>query len=209
MNCREFRKRLAEELDAQWVPDGKAAELPVELVRHARECRECARDLARVELLTRSATVTMEAPSGLADRVADSVLARARVRTRVERVRRWSVGIAAAAVLVVGSVLSTTYFLERNGTEAAVQHTVVVRFEFQAPEARTVAVVGDWNGWDPETHVMVDPEGDGTWEIEITVEPDRDYRYQFLVDGEEWVPDPTAPITVSDGFGGTNSVLDV
>ncbi len=36
---------------------------------------------------------------------------------------------------------------------------------------------------------------------------DRSYTYGFVIDGERWVPDPGAPETVEDGFGGVNSIL--
>jgi hypothetical protein len=32
------------------------------------------------------------------------------------------------------------------------------------------------------------------------------YQYKFIVDGSQWIPDPTDPDTAPDGFGGTNSV---
>ena len=35
----------------------------------------------------------------------------------------------------------------------------------------------------------------------------RSYTYSFVIDGERWVPDPGAPETVDDGFGGVNSIL--
>jgi hypothetical protein len=87
--------------------------------------------------------------------------------------------------------------------------TVVVRLELAAPAAESVAVVGDWNGWDPRAHPLSERNSTGLWEIEIEILSGEEYRYQFLVDGEQWIPDPEAPITVSDGFGGTNSVLNI
>ncbi len=38
-----------------------------------------------------------------------------------------------------------------------------VAFAVWAPNARTVAVLGDWNGWDPRRNVML-PRGGGVWE---------------------------------------------
>ena len=32
------------------------------------------------------------------------------------------------------------------------------------------------------------------------------FQYKFIVSGTQWIPDPTNPNTVPDGFGGTNSV---
>jgi hypothetical protein len=56
---------------------------------------------------------------------------------------------------------------------------------------------------------MTDVDGDGIWQIEIEVQPDKEYQYQFLINGERWIPDPEAPMNVDDGFGGENSVLNI
>jgi hypothetical protein len=52
-------------------------------------------------------------------------------------------------------------------------------------------------------------DGDGVWEIEIPLKKGEEHQYQFLVDGESWIPDPEAPLQVGDGFGGVNSVLQI
>ena len=35
----------------------------------------------------------------------------------------------------------------------------------------------------------------------------EDYQYQFLVNGETWIPDPKSPVKVDNGFGGVNSLI--
>jgi 1,4-alpha-glucan branching enzyme len=87
--------------------------------------------------------------------------------------------------------------------------TVTVHLTLEAPTARTVSVVGDWNQWNPDAHVMKDANEDGVWEIRLKLEPDQVYQYQFIINDERWIPDPESPVKVDDGFGGTNSVLDV
>ena len=72
-----------------------------------------------------------------------------------------------------------------------------------------MTVVGDWNAWEPDAQRLKDTDGDGKWEITIKVERDGEYRYQFIVDDEDWISDPAAPLQVKDGFGGTNSVLNI
>jgi len=88
-------------------------------------------------------------------------------------------------------------------------HRITVHLTLEAPEAENVAVVGDWNKWDPEVHQMRDENGDGIWELSIHIEEGGEYQYQFLINGEKWIPDPKAPLKVKDGFGGTNSILDI
>jgi 1,4-alpha-glucan branching enzyme len=108
-------------------------------------------------------------------------------------------------VLVVAAVVVTSAVIGSG----AQSDSVVVHLSLEAPEAEAVSVVGDWNDWDPKAHVMKDENGDGVWEVRIEVSKDREYEYQFLLNGDKWIPDPNAPLHVSDGFGGKNSVLNI
>jgi hypothetical protein len=91
---------------------------------------------------------------------------------------------------------------------AEVSHdTVYVRFDLSAPKAREVGVAGSFNGWRPETVRMARGAG-GVWSVTVPLAV-GEHRYQFVVDGRRWVPDPAAPAVVDDGFGGRNSVIVV
>lgn len=81
-----------------------------------------------------------------------------------------------------------------------------VRFVLRAPGARSVSVVGDFNGWSAQTHRLQDEDHDGVWTLTIGLKPGV-YQYNLLVDGTRWVSDPAADGRRSDGFGGFNSVL--
>ncbi|MCB9600952.1 MAG: DUF1592 domain-containing protein [Sandaracinus sp.] len=70
----------------------------------------------------------------------------------------------------------------------------------------SVSVAGSFNGWDASAWPMRD-EG-GTWTLTRVV-PEGSYEYKFVLDGSEWVPDPSATATTPDGFGGVNSVVVV
>lgn len=83
-----------------------------------------------------------------------------------------------------------------------------VRFSLYEPDAKKVHVVGDFNNWSTIADPLYDHEGNGLWSIVIPLPPGR-YEYKFLLDGEKWVPDPSNPQRVNDGFGGVNSVLVV
>ncbi|MCF7914331.1 MAG: isoamylase early set domain-containing protein [Spirochaetaceae bacterium] len=89
------------------------------------------------------------------------------------------------------------------------QEVITVHLTLEAPEAQSVAVVGDWNGWNPEKNRMSDSNKDGIWELRLKLEKGGEYQYQFLINGNRWIPDPDAPLKVEDGFGGTNSVLNI
>jgi len=83
---------------------------------------------------------------------------------------------------------------------------VLARLSLQAPQARRVAVAGDFNGWSPEAAPLSRGPG-GAWSGELALPRGR-HQYMFVVDGQ-WVTDPTAPVTLDDGFGHRNAVLDL
>lgn len=84
---------------------------------------------------------------------------------------------------------------------------VYVEFVLEAPEAGSVAVAGDFTGWDPEI-ALEDPDGDGVWSGRARLGPGV-HEYMFVVDGSEWVTDPYAPRYADDGFGNRNAVVAI
>lgn len=82
----------------------------------------------------------------------------------------------------------------------------VLRFRVHAPGAKSVSLVGDFNGWDPSVHPMTRGDG-GWWEVGITL-PAGSYQYAYRVDGVTVTP-PDAEVIVDDGFGGRNGVIVV
>ena len=83
----------------------------------------------------------------------------------------------------------------------------VVRFVFAAPEARSVALAGDFNGWSREATPLEDLDGRGQWSVTLTLPAGR-HEYAFVVDGERWVADPFAAVA-RDEFGQESSVVRV
>jgi len=81
-----------------------------------------------------------------------------------------------------------------------------VQFVFVAPQARRVAVVGDFNDWDVAAAPLT--LAGGVWSGQLEV-PFGRHDYAFVVDGERWVRDPNAPRAPADEFGGGYSVLVV
>lgn len=84
----------------------------------------------------------------------------------------------------------------------------VIQFVLVAPDAGTVALVGDFNDWDTTATPLMRGVGDGVWSVTVPLSPGR-YRYSFLVDGTTWLRDPQAARTVEDEFGRPNSVLTI
>lgn len=84
-----------------------------------------------------------------------------------------------------------------------------VQFVLVAPDAKKVAVVGDFNGWDA-SHAAYQAQhrGGGVWSVTAPV-PVGHHRYSFVVDDSLWVADPTAPRVVDNDYGVENSALVV
>lgn len=160
------------------------------------------RDLDRVDALLR-AQARAPAPA-----VAPAVLSRLRA-TRRARAGWWRpVGIAvAASTMLVGVGVGIGVRLS-GPTSSAPVAVRTVHFALTAPEARTVMLVGDFNGWSPEQALSLRPVADGRFVASLDLTPGR-YEYAFLVDGQRVVPDPAASAFAPDGFGGTNSVLEL
>jgi hypothetical protein len=213
MNCSEQAESIGRWLEARW--QGQAQEPPPALLVHAASCRACAARLQAARLLASGSPLRREAPPELAMRVAQRLEGLDQRRGFAGRVpRRLSPAQAArlrwlavplAAVLAAALSFGLTTRLLRPNAVA----TVTVRLLVAAPGAGSVSVVGDWNGWDPARDRLGDPDGDGVWEIRLRLPRGLEARYQFLIDGQQWLADPRAPLQVEDGFGGTSSVLQI
>jgi hypothetical protein len=84
-----------------------------------------------------------------------------------------------------------------------------VQFVLVAPDAKKVAVVGDFNGWDAShSGYQAQHRGGGVWSVMASV-PVGHHRYSFIVDDSLWVADPSAPRVVDNDFGTTNSAIVV
>jgi hypothetical protein len=83
----------------------------------------------------------------------------------------------------------------------------LVQFVLVAPDARRVALVGDFNDWDPAATPLRASAG-GAWSAAVQLTPGR-HRYAFVVDGDRWLADPAAPPAPDDDFGSPGSVVTV
>lgn len=82
-----------------------------------------------------------------------------------------------------------------------------VRFSLYAPQAKSVSIAGTFNQWDPRSNRLNSHGSNGLWSIQLPLPAGR-YEYLFIIDAEQWMPDPDAP-GIDDGMGGKNSVLVV
>jgi len=153
---------------------------------------------------------------------------RARVVALLLRPRRITLPPLATVALAAGLVavgFITGYWLHRDGRVTTGQQVAVVaghpqlpdslvprvvKFVLIAPDAQRVAVVGDFNGWDARANPMTTRTPAGQWTVFVPLRPGL-HVYSFLVDGDHFIPDPSAPLAPDDGFGAsrTNSVVVV
>ena len=123
--------------------------------------------------------------------------------------RLWLAGAALAAGLLVAVLLRLPDGGgPRPGTIAATgPETRQVRLHLSAP-ASSVAVVGDFNDWDPAATPLRPTKESGVWSVELQLKPGR-YHYTFLIDGRRWEGDPSEPRAPESDFGAPVSVLTV
>lgn len=77
-----------------------------------------------------------------------------------------------------------------------------VKVSIAVPDARAVAIAGEWNAWTPAALAR---DGSGRWSVELALSPGV-YRFALLVNGDRWtVPDDIA--AVPDDFGGKAALL--
>jgi len=79
-------------------------------------------------------------------------------------------------------------------------------FTVEAPEAKEVHLVGDFNGWKlgDDTTMELD---NGKWKKRMNLNPGQ-YHYRFVVDGE-WIEDPNNPTKAKNPFGQMNSLIEI
>ncbi|MDX9897573.1 MAG: isoamylase early set domain-containing protein [Spirochaetia bacterium] len=175
-----------------------------------------ARDAIGPDESTKSSNLLFGRDSSVKKASADAVMDRVRALARhdgeafgAERVFQRGTGasrsyvlrivlLAAVLAALVSSIL--TYGVMRSDS------TVEVRFVLAAPEARSVTLAADFNGWSPGGYELTRGV-DGTWEITVPLRKGRSYAYNFIIDGERWIPDPASSIRLDDGFGGASSSL--
>jgi hypothetical protein len=113
---------------------------------------------------------------------------------------------AGVGAIILGTALVTLRL--GRGADAVAPAANAVPFVLYAPEARSVALVGDFNDWDASATPLSITGASGAWVVTVPLPPGR-YRYAFVIDSTRWVPDPGALRAPDDDFGTPNSVLTV
>ncbi len=118
-------------------------------------------------------------------------------------------GLALAAGIAALAATSTLTLARRaaQAPSVAVRTDTVqlVRFVFADSSARSVSLVGDFNGWARERTPLHATARAGVWSVSVPLTAGR-HEYAFIVNGERWVADPLSPGN-RDEFGTESSVL--
>jgi 1,4-alpha-glucan branching enzyme len=78
-----------------------------------------------------------------------------------------------------------------------------------APDAKTVHLVGEFNGWSTKKCPMTRLK-DGAFKIALDLETGRAYRFRYLIDGKNWENDWEAHRYEPDPVVGVdNSVVEI
>jgi hypothetical protein len=115
--------------------------------------------------------------------------------------------IVPAAQRDVGQGLSSVVI--GDSVVATLRDTLrLVRLMFDAPDARRVAVAGDFNRWDAAATPLARDERTQRWSVTLALSG-GEHRYAFVVDGTRWVPDPRAERSVRGENGRVYSLLSL
>ena len=85
--------------------------------------------------------------------------------------------------------MNTTYDKPAGNRYSAWNNTKPTNFYCDAPGAKAVYLVGDFNHWNPTTHPM-ERRVDGCWFLQVLLTHGH-HQYRFLVDGKP-ILDPHA-----------------
>jgi AMP-activated protein kinase-like protein len=86
------------------------------------------------------------------------------------------------------------------------ERLVARKFTISSRDARQVALVGDFNQWNPRRHRLHRDGQTETWYITVQL-PAGLHKYAFIVNDSVWTTDPSALRTVDRDFGVTSSLV--
>lgn len=215
MKCIKAKQLIQTYLDQQISENEKK-----ELEKHIQSCSSCREELKEWNHLFSGVRMLAEeqpVPAGMTQSImqrihSEQVIVKPSIWERLKHslsIPRFSirwVGAAAVAVIAVALFMNVTWFSPEYYPNGLTE----VQFSLRAgvETLSSVAVVGDFNDWNPNKHLLHDENNDGIWTATLKLEPGR-YEYMFILDGQKWVPDPEAYRYVRDGFGNKNAVIEI
>ena len=82
-----------------------------------------------------------------------------------------------------------------------------VTFEYTNESATDVALVGDYNGWEPVAMTRA-KKVDSPFKAKVRLPKNGEYQFRYFVDGSYWANDESADAYWPNEFGDTNSVVN-
>jgi 1,4-alpha-glucan branching enzyme len=80
-----------------------------------------------------------------------------------------------------------------------------VTFEYSGNGAENVAIVGEFNDWEPVEMDFV--KRDEAFRARVRLPKGENFQFRYLLDGESWANDDEADDYVGNEFGSKNSVV--
>lgn len=81
-------------------------------------------------------------------------------------------------------------------------------FNYHDDHAETVALVGDFNDWNP-AHTPFTRLSTGAWRAEVDAPMPGRHHYKFIINQTRWIDDPGNAMKEPDSYGGLNSVIHI
>jgi serine protease AprX len=102
---------------------------------------------------------------------------------------------------------------ERHASSRAVLraprvHGTHLVLSYHDDEARSVALAGDFNAWNPVCSPFSRSD-EGLWRLEVESPPPGRYRYKLVIDGQRWIEDPACWLREANPYGGFDSLIHV
>ena len=214
MNCQKIKKLLNHYVDQ--VLDAETAQ---QVENHLKSCSACREEY--LELNNIISAVNSLSPRPAPENLTENIMAkisqkeiqiqtswRDRIKKQISIPRLSFRLVGAAAVTAAVMFFAFTFIFNTPDTSPICSAEVQFSLKISDGKAHTVAIAGDFNGWNPQANLLEDPDGDGIWTGTLKLEPGR-YEYMFVLDGEKWFPDPNALRYIKDGFGNRNAILEI
>ena len=88
-------------------------------------------------------------------------------------------------------------------------NTVDITFSLPSDvDAEKVALCGEFNDWALD-EITLDRDAGGPWQVTLSLEPGRSYRYRYLLDGQRWENAWQADAYLPNPYGSDDSVINV
>jgi len=195
-----------EALIRTWESGRNADALSLATARaHAASCAMCRSRFEAVLIFaardTAEGSASIATSFSLSPGFVDRVFGRIEGERHRSRTHSTLLVAAAAALFFVGAGFGARMVADSR------TDTVSVLFVLDAPMAKSVSLVGDFDKWNPAVHALSRKGPAQPWELRLDLPRGRMYVYDFVIDGTRWVPDPSVEARVEDGFGGAGSLL--